>query len=75
MALNLEALGKTLGPVTKDYHWKDTVLYALGVGAGAARVVVGSAAVWDAAALAKIVGSVGGDRAPCDALEGAAGQG
>ncbi|MGD9252132.1 MAG: MaoC/PaaZ C-terminal domain-containing protein, partial [Desulfobacterales bacterium] len=34
MALNLEALGKTLGPVTKDYHWKDTVLYALGVGAG-----------------------------------------
>ncbi len=34
MALNLAALGKPIGPVTKDYHWKDTVLYALGVGAG-----------------------------------------
>ena len=34
MALNLEALGKPLGPVTKDYGWKDAVLYALGVGAG-----------------------------------------
>ncbi len=34
MALNLEALGKPLGPVTKDYSWKDAVLYALGVGAG-----------------------------------------
>ena len=34
MALNLDALGKPLGPVTKDYNWKDAVLYALGVGAG-----------------------------------------
>ncbi|MFH1977395.1 MAG: SDR family NAD(P)-dependent oxidoreductase [Pseudomonadota bacterium] len=34
MALNLEALGKKIGPVIKDYTWKDTVLYALGVGAG-----------------------------------------
>ncbi|MBU2622108.1 MAG: SDR family NAD(P)-dependent oxidoreductase [Proteobacteria bacterium] len=34
MALNLEALGKKIGPVTKDYTWKDAVLYALGVGAG-----------------------------------------
>ena len=34
MALNLKALGKPLGPVTKDYGWKDAVLYALGVGAG-----------------------------------------
>ena len=34
MALNLEALGKPLGPITKDYDWKDAVLYALGVGAG-----------------------------------------
>ncbi len=34
MALNLEALGKPLGPVTNDYDWKDAVLYALGVGAG-----------------------------------------
>jgi acyl dehydratase len=34
MALNLQALGKPLGPLTKDYTWKDAVLYALGVGAG-----------------------------------------
>ncbi len=34
MALNLDALGKKIGPFTKTYSWKDTVLYALGVGAG-----------------------------------------
>jgi acyl dehydratase len=34
MALNLDAIGKKIGPCTKDYTWKDTVLYALGVGAG-----------------------------------------
>jgi NAD(P)-dependent dehydrogenase (short-subunit alcohol dehydrogenase family)/acyl dehydratase len=34
MALNLSAIGKQIGPYTKDYTWKDTVLYALGVGAG-----------------------------------------
>jgi NAD(P)-dependent dehydrogenase (short-subunit alcohol dehydrogenase family)/acyl dehydratase/putative sterol carrier protein len=34
MALNPDAIGKPLGPVTKDYTWKDVVLYALGVGAG-----------------------------------------
>jgi acyl dehydratase len=34
MALNLEAVGKTIGPVGKDYTWKDVVLYALGVGSG-----------------------------------------
>jgi hypothetical protein len=34
MALNLNAIGKKIGPFTKDYTWKDTVLYALGVGAG-----------------------------------------
>ena len=34
MALNLDAVGKTIGPVRKEYSWKDTVLYALGVGAG-----------------------------------------
>ena len=34
MALNLDALGKKIGPFTKDYTWKDAVLYALGVGAG-----------------------------------------
>jgi len=34
MALNLDALGEKVGPLTKDYSWKDVVLYALGVGAG-----------------------------------------
>ncbi len=34
MALNLDAIGKNLGPVSKEYTWKDVVLYALGVGAG-----------------------------------------
>jgi len=34
MALNLDALGKKIGPFTKDYNWKDAILYALGVGAG-----------------------------------------
>ena len=34
MALNFDAIGKKIGPYTKDYTWKDIVLYALGVGAG-----------------------------------------
>ena len=34
MALNLDALGEPIGPVTRDYTWKDAVLYALGVGSG-----------------------------------------
>ncbi len=34
MALNLDAIGKKIGPLSKDYDWKDIVLYALGVGAG-----------------------------------------
>jgi NAD(P)-dependent dehydrogenase (short-subunit alcohol dehydrogenase family)/acyl dehydratase/putative sterol carrier protein len=34
MALNLDAIGKRVGPVTSEYNWKDLVLYALGVGAG-----------------------------------------
>ena len=34
MALNLDAIGKKIGPMTKEYTWKDTVLYALGAGAG-----------------------------------------
>ncbi len=34
MALNMDAIGKKIGPLKKDYDWKDVVLYALGVGAG-----------------------------------------
>ncbi|MFO7644251.1 MAG: MaoC/PaaZ C-terminal domain-containing protein [Desulfosarcina sp.] len=34
MALNLDAIGKAIGPMHRDYTWKDVVLYALGVGAG-----------------------------------------
>ncbi|MFW5635587.1 MAG: SDR family NAD(P)-dependent oxidoreductase, partial [Thermodesulfobacteriota bacterium] len=34
MALNMDAVGKTIGPLTKTYTWQDVVLYALGVGAG-----------------------------------------
>ena len=34
MALNLDALGRKIGPITKEYTWKDVILYALGVGAG-----------------------------------------
>jgi NAD(P)-dependent dehydrogenase (short-subunit alcohol dehydrogenase family)/acyl dehydratase/putative sterol carrier protein len=34
MALNMNAIGKKIGPDVKQYDWKDVVLYALGVGAG-----------------------------------------
>jgi NAD(P)-dependent dehydrogenase (short-subunit alcohol dehydrogenase family)/acyl dehydratase/putative sterol carrier protein len=34
MALNLDSIGKKIGPFTKAYTWKEPVLYALGVGAG-----------------------------------------
>ena len=34
MALNLDAIGKEITPVTHEYTWKDVILYALGVGAG-----------------------------------------
>ena len=34
MGLNMEALGKTIGPIKKEYGWKDVAVYALGVGAG-----------------------------------------
>ncbi|MFH0996620.1 MAG: MaoC family dehydratase N-terminal domain-containing protein [Pseudomonadota bacterium] len=38
MALNLEAVGKPIGPVSKNYTWKDVVLYALGVGSGSSEL-------------------------------------
>ena len=34
MALNFDAIGKKIGPVTHEYDWQKVVLYALGVGAG-----------------------------------------
>ncbi len=34
MALNRDTIGKKIGPLKKEYGWKDVVLYALGVGAG-----------------------------------------
>ncbi|HDI59209.1 MAG TPA: short-chain dehydrogenase, partial [Desulfobacteraceae bacterium] len=34
MALNMDAVGQKIGPLTKAYTWKDCSLYALGVGAG-----------------------------------------
>ncbi|NIQ38727.1 MAG: short-chain dehydrogenase, partial [Proteobacteria bacterium] len=34
MALNLDRIGKKIGPLSRDYTWKDVTLYALGVGAG-----------------------------------------
>ncbi len=34
MALDMDALGKPIGPVSRDYGWRDVILYALGVGAG-----------------------------------------
>ena len=34
MALNLDAIGKPIGPITRDYTWKDVILYSLGIGAG-----------------------------------------
>jgi NAD(P)-dependent dehydrogenase (short-subunit alcohol dehydrogenase family)/acyl dehydratase len=34
MALNMDAIGRKIGPLTKAYTWRDCSLYALGVGAG-----------------------------------------
>ncbi len=34
MALSLDAVARPIGPKTREYSWKDVVLYALGVGAG-----------------------------------------
>jgi acyl dehydratase len=38
MALNMDALGKPIGPIQRTYTWKDVILYALGVGAGYAEL-------------------------------------
>jgi acyl dehydratase len=34
MALNLDAVGRKIGPFVRSYDWKDLALYAVGVGAG-----------------------------------------
>jgi acyl dehydratase len=34
MALNLDAIGKKIGPITRTYTWRDVILYALGIGSG-----------------------------------------
>jgi len=34
MALDLDAVGRRIGPLVREYDWKDLALYALGVGAG-----------------------------------------
>ncbi len=34
MGLNMDAVGKVIGPMQRAYTWKDVVLYALGVGSG-----------------------------------------
>ncbi|MEW6334618.1 MAG: SDR family NAD(P)-dependent oxidoreductase [Thermodesulfobacteriota bacterium] len=34
MALDMDAIGRKIGPLKKDYDWRDAVLYAIGVGAG-----------------------------------------
>ena len=38
MALNLNSIGKKIGPFTRKYNDKDVILYALGVGAGFAEL-------------------------------------
>ncbi|HVZ31623.1 MAG TPA: hypothetical protein VG963_04310, partial [Polyangiaceae bacterium] len=38
MALNLAAVGRTLGPFELAYEWKDVVLYALALGTGVDQV-------------------------------------
>jgi NAD(P)-dependent dehydrogenase (short-subunit alcohol dehydrogenase family)/acyl dehydratase len=34
MALDMDAIGRKIGPLKKEYDWKDVILYAIGVGAG-----------------------------------------
>ncbi len=38
MAINLDAIGKKIGPLTKDYTWRDVIIYALGVGSGFSEI-------------------------------------
>jgi acyl dehydratase len=38
MALNMDALGRKIGPLTRQYSWKDIVLYALAVGSGSSEL-------------------------------------
>ncbi len=33
MTLNMNTIGKKIGPISKEYYWRDIILYALGVGA------------------------------------------
>ena len=34
MTLNMDSIGKKIGPFSRDYTWNDVVLYAMGVGSG-----------------------------------------
>lgn len=38
MALNMDAIGKKIGPTTKEYTWRDVIIYALGVGSGFSEI-------------------------------------
>ena len=38
MALNMDAIGKKIGPISREYTWKDVILYALAVGAGSSEL-------------------------------------
>ncbi len=38
MALNMDVIGKEIGPLTKDYDWRDVIIYALGVGSGFSEI-------------------------------------
>jgi acyl dehydratase len=38
MALDLEARGRKIGPLVREYSWRDVILYALAVGAGSSEM-------------------------------------
>ncbi len=38
MALNMDVIGEKIGPITKDYNWRDVIIYALGVGSGFSEI-------------------------------------